>query len=240
LSLRERQRRERCERVLAAAETLIRETGGTEFPMVLLAVRAEMSETTPYNLFGSKGGILYALANRAMQQNAPGRQSVAAASDPIERIVRSAEVSADLLADDPRFFRPLWRCLLGVHDPVHRPAILDRSLEWWRSSLRAAEEAGLLSGVIDAEEMARELVIHALGVMGLWVQGELDDEEFRAQFVFGTALMVLPFAEGVSRERVLARMRRIKRRLPRPFSFSAAVARAAPANAVGGTKTPSR
>ena len=34
-----------------------------------------------------------------MQQNAPGRQAVAAAPDPIERIVRSAEVSADLLAE---------------------------------------------------------------------------------------------------------------------------------------------
>lgn len=221
LPLRERQRRARCERILSAAEALVREGASTDFSMVTLAERAEMSQTTPYNLFGSKAGILYALLNRSMGASS-ARQFILAGADPVESILRAAEIAADLLAADPQLYRPLWRFLLGVRDRVHRPAVLDRALGWWKVAMESAQAAGLLADVVDGDELARELVIHTMGVLDLWVQGELTDEQFRAQLAYGTGLKLLAVADEASRPRILEHMRHAKAALPRSFRFSGA------------------
>ena len=68
MSLREKQMAARRARILDAAGSLIRETGGTEFTMVTVADQAEVSHATPYNLFGSKNGLLYALLDRSLDE----------------------------------------------------------------------------------------------------------------------------------------------------------------------------
>ena len=61
MGLRERRKLERRERILAAAQELIRATGSLGLSMRALALKAEVSLATPYNLFGSKGAVLHAL-----------------------------------------------------------------------------------------------------------------------------------------------------------------------------------
>jgi AcrR family transcriptional regulator len=58
----------RREQILDAARRLIRATGGTDFPMRRLAEEAEVSLVTPYNLFGSKSGVLYALLSDSLER----------------------------------------------------------------------------------------------------------------------------------------------------------------------------
>ncbi len=58
MGLREKRKLERRERILAAAQELIRETGSVGLSMRALARKAEVSLATPYNLFGSKGAVL--------------------------------------------------------------------------------------------------------------------------------------------------------------------------------------
>jgi len=67
MGLREKQTGERRERILDAARKLMRRTGGTGFTMRALAKEAGVSLATPYNLFRSKSGVLYAL-----QRTLPG------------------------------------------------------------------------------------------------------------------------------------------------------------------------
>lgn len=59
-------------RVLNAAEALVRKTGDTDFSMLTLASKAKVSPATPYNLFGSKGSILYTLLNRSLMKYQKG------------------------------------------------------------------------------------------------------------------------------------------------------------------------
>src|SRR5690606_404693 len=61
MKLREKQMLERQNRILDTAERLIRETGSTDFSVRRLAAESEVSPATPFNLFGSKEGILYSL-----------------------------------------------------------------------------------------------------------------------------------------------------------------------------------
>jgi AcrR family transcriptional regulator len=218
MGLRQRQTTARRGRILDAAGALIRKTGGTDFTMVEVANEAAVSPATPYNLFGSKSGLLYALLNRSLDEILRGVvrfSSVSALEHPLE----AADAAAELFARDPVFYRPLFLVLLGVRDDVHRPRFMERSLDYWRHSLEAAAFEKRLGDDVDPEELSRALLIHFAGVLELWIHGDLDDVEFRAQVTHGTALHLLALAEGTTRARLRRRMREAKRRLPRRFSF---------------------
>jgi AcrR family transcriptional regulator len=216
MSLREKQMAARRSRILDAAAVLIRETGGTDFTMVNVADKAEVSPATPYNLFGSKDGLLYALLDRSLDEVFAGAVRFTAAS-PLERPVEAGDIAARIFARDPVFYRPLFLVLLGVRDEIHRPRFMERSLEYWKRSLEAAR--GALGDARDREHLARALLVHFAGVLELWIHGDLDETGFRAQVSFGTALHLLGFAGGTDRARLLRRIEAAKRRLPRRFSF---------------------
>jgi AcrR family transcriptional regulator len=219
-SLRERQAAERKARILDAAARLVRQRRGTDFSMVALAETAEVSPTTPYNLFGSKAGVLYALLNRSLDE-LTSELLTFSTDDPIEHVLEAAGVAADLFARDPGFFRPLFQFLLGVRDDVDRPRFMDRSLEYWKHALHAADERGLLPEELDREELARQLLVHFAGVLELWVHEELDDAGFRTQIAYGTALLLTNVADRRSRARLRETLRALKRELPQPVSFAA-------------------
>src|ERR1041385_1026819 len=80
MGLREKQTGERRERILDAARKLMRRAGGTGFTMRALAKEAGVSLATPYNLFRSKAGVLYAL-----QRTLPGTLAAIAAHGPASK-----------------------------------------------------------------------------------------------------------------------------------------------------------
>src|SRR5262249_32484158 len=91
--LRDRQMRERRGRIPDAAAQLIRATGGTGLSMRTLAERAEVSLATPYNLFGSKGGVLMALQFSALEKLEQAMDDLRA-RDPIEQVLEVAHLGA--------------------------------------------------------------------------------------------------------------------------------------------------
>jgi AcrR family transcriptional regulator len=217
LPLRERQRLARRERILDAAESLVREYGSTDFSMITLADRADLSQATLYALFGSKGAILYALLNRSLEETR-GPDRLSPGADPVERVLDAAEAVSKVYASDSAYFRSLWFALLGADLPVQRLALRQRSFKWWRIAIDEAHQRGLLDGVIDADRLARVMMIHALGIVDLWVQNEIDDVVMRAEFTFGIGQLILPVAGGAARESILKRMQRAKRVLPASFN----------------------
>ena len=218
MSLREKQMAARRTRILDAAGSLIRETGGTHFTMVTVADKAEVSHATPYNLFGSKNGVLYALLDRSLDELMRGALRFTAPS-PLEHPVEAGDIAAEIFARDPIFYRPLFLVLLGVRDDVHRPRFMERSLDYWRRSLDGLAETGALDDGGDRDDLARALLVHFAGVLELWIHRDLDETGFRAQVTYGIALHMLGFAEGTTRARLRKRMKDAQRRLPRHFTF---------------------
>lgn len=199
---REQQKEGRRDAIIAAAEALIRETGSTDFSVGMLAIRAGVSVATLYNLIGSKGTVLYVLLNRSMDQLDSLVIPSGDTGDPFAQAIDAADVVAEVFINDPDFLRPLYRFLLGVIEPVHRPALMNRALSYWESRLRPLEQARLLPAGIGLTDLAREYQIYFAGALDLWVQGELSDPQFRAQIRYGCVLRLLALGDGAAQPRL--------------------------------------
>jgi AcrR family transcriptional regulator len=220
LSLRERGLHDRRARVLDAAEALIRETGSTDFTVAALAARAVLSGPTPYNLFGSKGAILYALLNRSLDPVFAGELRISAERDPVARVMAAANLSVDVFVGDPVFYRPLYQFLLGVGDAVQRPAFLERSRQFWLHALDALVETERFVLPRRGQGLARMMVLNFMSALELWVHHELDHDQLRAQVLYGTATLLLGFATEGQRASLLRQMRALERQLPGAFAQS--------------------
>jgi AcrR family transcriptional regulator len=217
MSLREKHKRERREKILDAARRLIRATGGTEFSMQSLADEADVSLVTLYNFFGSKSGVLYALLNDSLErldEVADTRPS----AKPVDSVLDLAGIAADVYARDAEFYRPLMQFLLGIRDVEHRPRLIEQSLRRWTRTVEAAVRGGLLSATVNRELLARQLLVTFIGAVELWVHEDLDEGAFRAQSLYGSTLLVLAKASEAARTRLVKRLRAIERRLPRQLA----------------------
>jgi AcrR family transcriptional regulator len=217
MGLREKQATQRRDRILAAARKLIRRTGGTGFSMRALADEAEVSLATPYNLFGSKAGVLYALLNVSLE-NLDRATVTFSSTTPVERVLEVAGIAADVYARDAAFYRPLMQFLLGARDVEHRPRFIEQSLRRWTRTVQAAVRHGLLSSSVDVDLLARQLMINFIGVLDLWINEELDEEGCRAQSLYGSTLLVLASASAAVRPTLIERLKVIERCLPRKLA----------------------
>ncbi len=216
MGLREKQTSERRERILDAARALIRRSG-TDFSMKALADAAEVSLATPYNLFGSKGGVLYALLNDSLDRvdDAIHTSRAREPRDPVEGVLEVAGLAASVYASDSAFYRPLMQFLLGVRDLSHRPRFLARSIELWTRTVAAARSHEVLEVATNDGLLARQLMINFAGVLELWIHEELDDRGFRSQILFGSTMLLLGASRPASRPRLLRRLDEIGKTLPR-------------------------
>lgn len=196
MGLREKQTAERKKRILDVADTLIRQTGGTEFSMRMLAQMAEVSPATPYNLFDSKEGILSASLERSLARTIfEGLQPQA--GSPLRFVLTASATAANLLTTQKDLLRPLYQYLLGVVDPLHHPLHIARSMAYWRT-VAATTLPGLMrrdkQPIADYDTVASLLFAHFLGLLDLWIHEDIGDEVFRARAVYGGLLIVSPFA----------------------------------------------
>ena len=217
MGLREQQTNQRRERILEAARRLIRQTGGTSFSMRALAKDSEVSLATPYNLFGSKSGVLYALLNASLE-NVDHAAVTFSSSKPVERVLEVAGIAAEVYARDAAFYRPLMQFLLGVREVAHRPRFMARSLALWNRTVQAAIRHGLLAANVAADPLARQLMINFAGVLELWIHEELDEDGLRDQALYGSTLLLLGASLPSARPRLFERLNSIARKLPKKLA----------------------
>ncbi len=189
MSLREKQKNARRQRILDAAEQLIRETGGTDFSVRVLAAAAEVSFATPFNLFGSKEGLLYALLSRSLDKFVADGLTFKSANR-CYHVVEAAKSAVDIFVYDPDFLRPLYRVLLGVRHPVHRPLFMRRTFAYWKTAALTIPDSRKLRDPRTQDLIAHALMAHFIGLLELWVQEDMNDSEFQAHAICGVILNV--------------------------------------------------
>ena len=203
MGLREKQSDERKRRILNVADALIRQTGGTEFSMRMLAEMSEVSPATPYNLFGSKDGVLSASLARSLSVLVVEGLSMRPAQ-PLDFVINANMAAVNRLVEEKALLRPLYLYLLGVVDPLHRPTHIKSSLYFWRTVAETAGGNGL--GLVECDMLATMLFAHFLGLLELWIHQDIDDESFKARAVQGSLLIVSPFIpsdqQGALQERL--------------------------------------
>lgn len=205
MSKREEAKAERRRRIVAAARELIRETGDAGLSMRAIAARANVSLTTPYNLFGSKRAIVIAVLEdvREFHERFSNLHQVNA----IDRIFHAVSISLSYYADDPDFYRTLWTEALDMSGKDVRTALItpQRYAFWWALITEAGKEGALLPGV-DHDLLVGNLDLVFGSVMLAWVLGGIDVEDLEPSVGFGYALALRGAASAEAQDRIERRL----------------------------------
>ena len=205
VSRREAGKQERRERILAAAEDLIREEGGAAFSMRALAKRAGVAFVTPFNLFESKAGVLLGLVEKRIDVQVGRLTARERTVDPIERLFEQAVVGTGAYSADPALYQPLVRAIASA-DGFDHERLMSRSVELWMLALREAVEAGFVREDRDLTRLARSLHLAFRWTLWQWSFGLLDTQELEVQCQYGVAVSLLSALSDEGRAQVLERV----------------------------------
>ena len=175
LGKREQAKARRRTRIVRAARDLIRETGDTDLSMRMLAQRAEVSLSTPYNLFGSKRAVVLAVLED--ERDFAERFAKLDRGNSIERIFGAHELAFSYYTGDPEFYRTLWRALLsttGQDDMgLATPERLAQTRAIWRALVDRAVKDGYLTGDLPVDITLQTMAHLTGGALLSWAVGSL-------------------------------------------------------------------
>jgi AcrR family transcriptional regulator len=171
LSLRERGKKRRGERILDAALQLLREDPEDNLTMDRIAARAEVAPMTVFNLIGNREQLWTALADRALESL--DIHSIAA-SDPQLRAHRIVDSVVRILCADAAVFRALlsgWSLSGRVleHDPTN--ALI--------GCLQDAADGGQIGPEVNLRLYGDVIAAGLVGTIHQWTAGLLSDRAFR-------------------------------------------------------------
>jgi len=174
MTLHEQNKQRNRDRILAAADTILRTQGLDRLSMRYLAEVAGVSLRTPYNLFGSKTAILAELLTRTLDTVLP---PVPAQAGPLHTLLGFLEGLKAARPALDEHFRSLFWSIMTAPDQ----ALRDVGIEWITRVLQPRIAAALASGELKptttADDMTRHLVVVILGVFGMWAGRQLDIDE---------------------------------------------------------------
>ncbi len=206
---REQAKAERRTRIVRAARDLIRETGDTELSMRMIAKRAGVSLTTPYNLFGSKRAVVLAVFED--ERDFVVRFARIKAANAIDRIFDAHDLAMSYFIEDPQFYRTLWKALLNTQGAdstgLATPERLERNRAAWRALIDAAQDEGLADRMVTSDTLERALSNAANGAMLAWAMGGLPTMALGPTAALGYALALrgaaTPAGAVILRARIL-------------------------------------
>lgn len=219
---REEAKSDRRKRIVEAARALIRETGDTGLNMRAIAARAEVSLTTPYNLYGSKRAIVVAILDDV--EEFQERFAKFPSTDAIERIFKALSITLDYHVSDPDFYRPLWASLLSASEGAELQEVLStpKSVVFWRALLGEAAEQGALKPEVDLDLLNQQLSFTFAAAMLTWVMGGLSTEVLEATIVHGYAMTLSAAASDVHQPLIFRRAIRAQKQVRQAKSAAGA------------------
>jgi len=192
---REQGKQARREALLDAARRIL---ATSDLSMRRLADEAGVAEATPYNLFGSKRGVVAALYED--QRRRSEARLAERTSDPIGRLFAAIDLLAEDLAAQPHFHRALFG---AVYRPAGEPGPAadepDPGIGFWMALVDAAREAGHFRDGARIDLYARCLMHLITGAMLDWSDGRIEAADWRAVTRHGMALLTLPVARDDDR-----------------------------------------
>ncbi|MEQ8857394.1 MAG: TetR/AcrR family transcriptional regulator [Pseudomonadales bacterium] len=212
MATREESKAERRRAIVRAARSLMQETGQAGFSMRALAERAGVSIATPYNLFGSKQAVMYAVldADLADYQSRLERLK----SDELDAFFKAVSLATSLYSAEPGFYRAVLFAAYNDGGTEFRAMFGGPRHAMWRHLVLNAKAAGLLDPELDANSFAINLGHILFSCIMEWVNGliSLEELEARGQYGFAVALrgMATPDSTDRLRTKVLAMQKRLR------------------------------
>lgn len=188
------------ERIIRVARELIDQTGNFDLSMRDLAARARVSLRTPYQLFGSKSGIITEILHRDQAQYRPllkGGSDAELGEAFFENLVTGVEF---LRARQP-FYRALFRATQAYSGGNETEPAREnqRALAVW---CKRASKAGLLRADIDPGIAAEVLTNIVAAEYRYWANSNFDIRLAGLRVAFGDAAVLAglgtePFASAM-------------------------------------------
>lgn len=188
----------RRRQILDAARVRIVEGGVDALVMRVLAIDAEVSVRTLYNLFGNKDDILDALVSELIRKLDTTLAGLVL-EDPIARCRAIISVSSDRLIADQKVFRPILQTQvrsMRTYSESDRQSLASIQL-----AIEEAVSRRLISRQFSSQLLAQQIYSAHQHVILLWAHGILSDREFRLRAIHACALNLL--AAGTPRTRTL-------------------------------------
>lgn len=178
----------RVETLLRVARVIVRETGNFDLPMRALASRARMSLRAPYQIFGSKNGIIRALLLSEQQQFAE-LLATRASADPLDAFFDRTQLAMRFYAREPEFYRSLFRATQGYsggNEPD--PAWAMRPI--YVHMLQQAQDSRLIRPELDAELVGAVLTSIFAATLRYWASSDCGIQLTGQRICLGFALVL--------------------------------------------------
>jgi AcrR family transcriptional regulator len=173
LSLRERGKQQRIEKILIAARDLLLEEPDRAITLQRIAERADVAPMTVTNLVGNRDDIWGALANRAL---APLDAIDLSDGTPLQRARRIANALMQIITREAPVFRALisgWRDSGRVLDREPTRAIIH--------CLHEARDDGAIAADVDVRRLGQIIFTGFVGAVHQWAAGLLSDHALRTR-----------------------------------------------------------
>ena len=205
----------------------MQQTGSTGFSMRTLAEKAGVSIATPYNLFGSKQAIMYAVLDADLEVY---QERLAALNvDKIEIFFKAVSLATSLYGTEPAFYRAVLTAVYNDGGTEFRSMFGGPRHAMWRGLVQTAVDAGLLDADVDVDALAITLAHIFFSCILEWAAGELSLAELEVRTQYGFALTLLAMATPANAKRLRERALLLQKRLRRLWKIQRRPARAASA-----------
>ena len=213
--------------IVRAARELMQQTGSTGFSMRTLAQAAGVSIATPYNLFGSKQAIMYAVLDADLEVYQKRLASLRV--DKIEVFFRAVSLATSLYATEPAFYQAVLSAVYNDGGTEFRSMFGGPRHAMWRGLVQAAVDGRLLDAAVDVDALAITLAHIFFSCILEWAAGELSLAELEVRTQYGFALTLLAMATPASAARLRERALQMQKRLRKLWKEQRKQARAASA-----------
>lgn len=196
---------QRRERILLSARDQLSQFGYEGLNMRELAVIADVSTSTLYNLYQSKDTlILAALEDQLADINAVVAETNTSG---LGRFLARVEAVADQIVETPKYAEAMGKMLFGAdaHDPIVQ-LLIGTSLSFNREELAEMASCGELRQETDRNFLARSLSSTGWSTVLMWMKGYVALHDFKQEYVRNAVTMMLPYVTPAAEVRLRQRL----------------------------------
>ncbi|WP_338466135.1 helix-turn-helix domain-containing protein [Novosphingobium sp. ZN18A2] len=190
VSQRERGKERRRALIRSAARELLRKTGPDGFSMRELADRANVSPATPYNLFGTKAGVLIAVFDADLQEFRQAFERIPSA-DPVAHLFDFVDTAFAFFQREPEFYRNMLAPIAASSSGELRRGIIDPRATVYADLIKGLVDGDVLRPGISGEALLRTITnLMTIGVLN-WINEDSALTQSRADVQTGFAFVLL-------------------------------------------------
>jgi AcrR family transcriptional regulator len=208
---REEAKQQRRDDIVRAARVLMQKTGKTGFSMRALADEAGVSIATPYNLFGSKQAVMFAVMDADLEQYQQRLEQLKA--DEIDVFFKAVSLATELYGTEPNFYRAVLFAVYNDGGTDFRSMFSGPRHAMWKDMVDNAIAAGMLTDEVDTTAFAVNLGNVLFSCILEWVFGQLSLPELEARGQYGFALALSGMSTPQSAERLRRKAVQLQKRL---------------------------